>query len=191
MKVVGLTGNIACGKSSLAKRLAEYGIPILDSDEVTQQLYQDPLVQKEIKTIFGTLDKKEIATMVFGDNAEAQQRRKQLEAIIHPRVEKRFREWLTENKSQELLINVLPLLFEAGLESRYDYIVTVICDEAKQIERLKKRNPELTAEQMQKRIKSQMPQQIKAAKSDFVLDNSGSLAELDNELTKLLEALRA
>lgn len=191
MKIIGLTGNIACGKSSLARLLIERGIPILDSDEVVQQLYEDKQVQSEILEIFSSLDKQKIASLIFGDDDEAKFRRKKLEAILHPRIELKFKEWLKQNQSAELVVNVLPLLFEAGLENRYDYIVTVYCNDKLQASRLQARNPELSGAEIEKRIKSQMSQAEKIKRADYLIENNQGIEELKLGLEMVLEQIRS
>ncbi|MDA0772611.1 MAG: dephospho-CoA kinase [Cyanobacteria bacterium] len=189
-KIIGLTGNIACGKSSLARILIERGIPVLDSDDVVQELYQDKQVQSEILEIFASLDKQKISKMIFGDDDLAKSRRKELEAILHPRIKHKFNEWLQQNQSAELVVNVLPLLFEAGLENRYDYIVTVFCDDKVQLHRLQARNPELSGPEIEKRIKSQMPQTEKIKRADYLIENNQGLEELKQGLNGVLEQIR-
>ncbi len=189
-KVIGLTGNIACGKSAVGKILEAHGIPVLDSDSVVHELYaEDDKVKTEVLKAFGTLDRKEIGKVVFGDTAEAKLKRKQLEEIIHPAVDNRLRQWIREHNHRPLLFNLVPLIFEAHLESRYDYIVTVLTPENQQIERLKRRNPNLSDEEILKRIRSQMPQEQKALKSNYVLDNSQDLNYLAAQVTGLLKDL--
>lgn len=189
MKVIGLTGNIACGKSSLAELLRARAIPVLDSDDVVQDLYREPEVLAEIEAEFGTSEKQELANLVFGDDDTCRARRAKLEAILHPKVEYRFREWVKKNQDQSIIVNVLPLLFEAGLESRYDLIVVVTCDAAIQLSRLEARHPTWTKEDCLKRIQSQMPQSEKANRADYVLDNSRDLARLEQDLDALLDKI--
>lgn len=189
-KIIGLTGNIACGKSSLARILIERGIPVLDSDDVVQELYQDKQVQSEILEVFASLDKQKISKMIFGDDDLAKSRRKELEAILHPRIKHKFNEWLQQNQSAELVVNVLPLLFEAGLENRYDYIVTVFCDDEVQLSRLQARNPDLSGPEIEKRIKSQMPQAEKIKRADYLIENNLGLEELKQGLNRVLEQIR-
>lgn len=190
-KVIGLTGNIACGKSAVGKILESHGIPVLDSDTVVHELYaQDPKVRAAVLETFGTLDRSGIAKLVFGETKEAKAKRKILEAIIHPAVDNKLRQWIRENNQHPLLFNLVPLIFEAGLESRYDYIVTVLCPEQQQLVRLRNRQPSLSEEERQKRIRSQMPQKEKAQKSNYVLDNSSDLANLESQVEDLLQILR-
>lgn len=189
-KVIGLTGNIACGKSAVGQMLEARGIPVLDSDLVVHELYdQDPKVKAAILEAFGTLDRREIAKLVFGDTKEAKAKRKILEQIIHPAVDNKLRQWIRENNHHPLLFNLVPLIFEAGLESRYDYIVTVLCPETQQLRRLKDRHPNLSEEELFNRIHSQMPQEEKALRSNYVLDNASDLPYLESQVELLLQEL--
>jgi dephospho-CoA kinase len=189
-KVIGLTGNIACGKSAVGKILESKGIPVLDSDSVVHELYDHDLrVRAAVLEAFGTLDRSEIAKLVFGDTQEAKVKRKTLESIIHPAVDTKFRDWIRENNHYPLLFNLVPLIFEAGLESRYDYIVTVLCPEDQQRARLKNRQASLNDEEISKRIRSQMPQVEKAVRSNYVLDNSANFEYLESQVNELLKEL--
>lgn len=190
--VIGLTGNIACGKSTVGKIFLDLNIPVLDSDDVVHKLYaEDKKVQNELMQEFGTLDKKEIAQMVFGDSDTHVQKRKSLEAIIHPAVDNAFRNWVKENQKEVFMVNLVPLLFEAGLEFRYDYIACVTTDEKNQLERLRKRNPEMPEQEALARIKSQMPQEQKRQKSNFEIKNSGNIEDLKIQVEDILDELRA
>lgn len=176
--VVGLTGNIACGKSAIGKFLLDKNIPVIDSDKIVHKLYQeDKEMQDEILAIFGSLDRKEIGKQVFSKP----ELRKKIEAIIHPRVDREFQNWVKGNADAPLIVNLVPLLFEVGLETRYDKIVTVTCSRDIQVKRLKARNAHMSDEEINARIDSQMDQAQKAAKSDFVIENNGSLADLETK----------
>lgn len=186
--VIGLTGNIACGKSLAGKIFEKHGIPVIDSDDIVHSVYaEDKMVQDAVLKEFGSLDKKEIAKQIFGDDPEKKQKRKILESLIHPAVDKRLRTWIREHNDEKVLVNLVPLIFEANLEQRYNYVVTVCTDEGLQRERLRSRNPEMTEEEIERRIKSQMPQTLKAKKSHFVLYNNSSPEALEEQIIKLLQ----
>jgi len=186
--VVGLTGNIACGKSTLGELLRQKSIPVLDSDQVVHDLYEnDRDIQEQILNVFGTLDRKEIGKKVFGTSPENLAYKKKLEAILHPAVQKKFEQWVQANSNERLIVNLVPLLFEANLEHRYDYIVCIITDEENQIQRLKKRDPNMPEAQIIARIRSQMPQVKKAELSDLVISNNSSLEALELEVDKFLQ----
>ena len=124
---------------------------------------------------------------VFGKDKV--QKRKILEGILHPKVDSLFRDWVKENQQEVFLVNLVPLLFEAKLEHRYDAVVTVKTSREQQIERLKKRNPNLSLEEIEGRIDSQMDLGEKLRKSDFILDNSSNLDDLDIQVEEILEQI--
>jgi dephospho-CoA kinase len=186
--VVGLTGNIACGKSTVGELLRKKSIPVLDSDTVVHELYDnDSDIQEQILKEFGTLDRKQISKKVFGASPDNLVYKKKLEAILHPAVQKKFEQWVQANYKAPLIVNLVPLLFEANLEHRYDYIVCIITDEKNQIQRLKKRDPNMPEAQIIARIRSQMPQVKKAELSDLVISNNSSLEALELEVDKFLQ----
>ena len=186
--VIGLTGNIACGKSTVGKIFEKLGIKVLDSDELVHQIYAEDSEAKEaLLAEFGTTDRKEIAKIVF--DKDKQDKKKRLEAILHPRVDSLFRDWVKTNQNDVFLVNLVPLLFEAKLEHRYDRIIAVSSTEEKQIERLKVRNPELSEEQIMLRINSQMSMAEKLRKADFIIDNSMNLDDLDIQVEEILEQI--
>ncbi len=186
--VIGLTGNIASGKSTVGKVFEKYKIPVLDSDELVYDIYaNDEEVKAALVREFGTCVRKEIANKVFGKDNE--DKRRSLESIIHPKVDIKFRTWLKENKDANFLVNLVPLLFEAHLETRYNYVITVASSKELQIQRLKLRNPELSEEEIIKRIESQMNQEEKLRKSDFVIDNSQNIDDLDIQVEEILEQI--
>lgn len=184
--LVGITGNIGCGKSLVGTLMSDHGIPVIDSDHITHELYKkDESMQKEIIKEFGTLDRQEIGKIVFADA----KKKKLLESIIHPKVSEYLGNWMRENSDAAILVNLVPLLFEAKLEDRCDKIITVITDEKIQIERIQSRNPELSMEAILKRIKSQMPQEEKKARSDYFINNSGSVDETMKQVDKIVKSL--
>jgi len=185
--VIGLTGNIACGKSLAGEILKKHGVPVIDSDDIVHQIYaEDKKVQEAIIKEFASLDKKEIAKQIFGDTEKNKAKRKILESIIHPVVDESLRVWIEENAQHKVIVNLIPLLFEAKLEKRYNFIVTITVDEGLQRARLRSRNPDMAEEELEKRIRSQMPQAEKIKKSDLVLSNNASPEELEEQILQLL-----
>ncbi len=189
-KIIGLTGNIACGKSTVGQILSARGIPVLDSDQVVQELYaSDEKVRARILEEFGTLDRKIIGQMVFGTSIEAKSQRKKLENILHPAVDLKFREWIKANNREPILVNLVPLIFEAQLEYRYDYIVVVASDPEIQKTRLKERNPEFSDDELNKRIQSQISQDYKISHSQYVIYNNSDIIHLEKEVDELISKL--
>lgn len=186
--LIGLTGNIACGKSTVGKIFEKFGVKVLDSDEVVHKLYlEDKEVQDALIKEFGSYSRSEISKQVFGKDKI--NKRKILESIIHPKVDSVFRQWVKSNQKEVFLVNLVPLLFEAKLEDRYSCIITVKTSKEKQIERLKVRNPELSAQEILKRIESQADIVEKLRKSDFVVDNSSNVDDLDIQVEEILEQI--
>ncbi len=187
--ILGITGNIACGKSLAGQYLREAGVPVLDSDEVVHELYaHDQDLQAKLKAQFGTSDRQAIAGMVFG--AENKAKLKTLEALIHPAVGRHFEKWLEAHQGDKIVANLVPQLYEAGLEGRYDKILVITTSPELQLSRLASRYPELNQEALKKRIAAQMPQEQKATRADYLINNTGSEADLRLQIKVFLEKLR-
>jgi dephospho-CoA kinase len=192
-KIIGLTGGIATGKTTVANYLADaYNLPILDADIYAREAVcvGSPILDeittrygKQILLPNGDLDRQKLGEIIFQNPEE----RTWVENLIHPYVRDRF---LTEIKAftVETLVLVVPLLFEAGMTDLVTEIWVVSCSQQQQLARLMQRNHP-TFEQAQARIHSQMPIAEKAARADVVLDNSSSLEALlkqvDAALTKI------
>eukprot|EP00792_Barthelona_sp_PAP020_P003895 TRINITY_DN1740_c0_g1_i1.p1 TRINITY_DN1740_c0_g1~~TRINITY_DN1740_c0_g1_i1.p1 ORF type:complete len:243 (+),score=65.21 TRINITY_DN1740_c0_g1_i1:44-772(+) len=193
VNIYGLTGGIATGKSTCTKILKKKGLPVLDADKIVHEMYKKGnQVYELLVETFGedilTVDKKEIdrkklGLLLFNDP----ETKSSVEKIVHPAV---FAEM--EKKSKTLffrghlhIIWDVPLLFETKLLAYYDKIITVACDERQQICRLMDRNG-FDENEAKKRIKAQLDLQIKKEKSDFVLQNNGSLQDLENSIDKML-----
>ena len=179
MYVIGLTGGIASGKSTVSNFLRELGAVVIDADAIARQLAnpQQPLWQKFVER-FGeavlladkSLDRKKIGAIVFADKAQ----RRWLDKVSHPLIEKELRRLLAACKAQQAEIVVLdvPLLYEVQWDKLTDEVWVVYVDEQTQLERLQRRDamPESLARQ---RIAAQLPLEEKARKADFVIDNMG------------------
>ena len=181
-RIIGLTGGIATGKSTVANYLASvYKLPILDADiyardavaigsplltQLTQRYGQDILLDS------GELNRGKLGEIIFNNESE----RRLVESLIHPYVKQRFNQEVTISTNDTLVL-VIPLLFEVGMTDLTTEIWVVSCSEAQQIQRLIQRN-NLTLEQAQARIKSQMPLAEKIVRADVVLDNSEYLETL-------------
>ncbi len=188
--LIGLTGNIGSGKSTAARFFEEEGIPSISSDAIVHKLYNsDKDLQEFLIKEYGSLDRKVIAGQIFGEKEEQRAKRKLLEEKVHPLVEKKLKEWVIENANSPILVNDVPLLFEAHLEKRFDSIVFIQVDKAVQIERLKKRNPEMSEDDILNRINSQMSQEEKISKSDIIISNNSSLQEFKAEILILIKKL--
>lgn len=198
MNVIGLTGGIACGKSTVAGMLVEKGALLVDADVLSREAVEpggrareeiirwlgDSIIDKE-----GNLDRKKIASIVFSDEKSLAK----LNSIIHPRVLELFFQKSSElgkKNPGRLLIWDIPLLFETGYEKRVDYIVVVASREEIQIRRLSERNG-LPREEALKRIRSQMELKKKMEKADFVIYNNGTRDLLKKQVDLLWEKLQS
>lgn len=188
--LIGLTGNIGSGKSTAARFFEEEGIPSISSDAIVHKLYNsDKDLQEFLIKEYGSLDRKIIAGQIFGEKNEQKAKRKLLEDKVHPLVKEKLKEWVKENANSPILVNDVPLLFEAHLEKRFDSIVFIQVDKSVQIERLKKRNPEMGEEEILNRINSQMSQEEKISKSDIVISNNSSLQEFRAKILNVIQNL--
>ena len=182
---MALTGGIACGKSTVTDSWRNLGAETLDADDVVHGLLApggeavEAVVRAfgpEVRAADGGIDRERLGRLVFGD-AEA---RRRLEAMLHPAVIRRMREWAAEiRRSGRFGVAAIPLLFEAGMEKDWDAVVCVASDEQAMMERLAKRG--LSPEEARARIASQWPVREKAARADRVIENNGSLADLERQ----------
>ncbi|MBD2628770.1 dephospho-CoA kinase [Trichormus variabilis] len=181
-RLIGLTGGIATGKSTVANYLhSAYNLPILDADVYAKDavsIGSSTLAQiatrygKEILLADGNLNRQKLGEIVFKESEE----RNWLESVIHPYVRNCFSQAINESSANTLVL-VIPLLFEVGLENLVSEIWVVYCSPAQQQQRLIQRN-HLNSEQATARINSQLPIAEKVAKADIVLDNSFTLESL-------------
>ena len=179
MILVGLTGGVATGKSTVAKMFKQCGAVVIDADEQAHEVVipGKPAWREIVKT-FGktvlnadrTLNRRELGTIVFGNRTKLHR----LEHIIHPRVS-REQARLTKRAAQQdphaVVIYDVPLLFEAGIDKRVDQTIVVTADRKTQIARLKKRNGLSRAEAIH-RIRTQMPLSKKVCLADIVVDGT-------------------
>ena len=188
---IGLTGGIASGKSSVAALLETRGCPVLDADCYAREaLAQGTSASNAVVARYGERIKKDgtsdidragLAAIVFNDPNE----RSWLEELIHPIVQQRFDEALRSLPEAPIVILMIPLLFEAGLEAWCSEIWVVRCTALQQRERLMARNNCTEAEAMQ-RIEAQWPIDIKVQRADSVINNSGRIDDLHDQLDALL-----
>jgi dephospho-CoA kinase len=190
-KVVGITGIIGSGKSTVGNIIASCGFFVIDTDEVVHRLLAgDANVIRAVESRFGSqvfdnrgaIDRAKLGAIVFDD----ENARKDLEAILHPAVLEECERLITEHSNEKVIFVLVPLLFEAKLEARYDQIWTVITGKPTLKERLKARSG-FTDEDIEKRISAQMPQSEKAARSHVVIDNSGEKIETQLQVQELLK----
>ncbi len=196
MLIIGLTGGIGSGKSSVAKWFKEQGIPVLDADQIVHSLFHDDqdilteLVEEfgeEILDTQGKINRQVLGRKIFDDD----QARHKLEKIVHPRVSKKMQQEQIklENEGFQLCIWDVPLLLEGGLEDSVDQVWVVWVPREVQIQRVLGRD-KLTREEIMARIMAQMPLDDKVKLANVVIDNSGNWSQTQNQLVDLLRILR-
>lgn len=194
MWVIGLTGGIGSGKSTVSRWLSQQGIPIIDADRTVHELYKAPETIAAIKAAFGhdiLTDKGDIDRMALGRIVFADaQARSQLEQILHPRVRIAMQKQQAafEAAGKSLCVWDVPLLFEAGYAEKMNEIWVVWVPEATQRERVMQRDA-LNAQEVRLRIQAQQSLDEKKNKADVVIDNSGDWLETEVQLRKELERI--
>ena len=191
---VGLTGGIGAGKSEVSKRLAAQGAVVIDADVIAREVVA-PGTQGlgEIAEAFGpgiltpdgTLDRVRLGDIVFG----AQEKLARLNAIVHPRVGVRMRELEDSAGPGAVVVHDVPLIAENGLAGAYDVVVVVDVQPRTQLDRLMRLRG-MSREQAEARIAAQASREERLAIATIVVDNSGSLAELDRQVGELWAELR-
>ena len=189
---IGITGSIACGKSTVSSYLREKGYPLADADAVSRRLTAaGGKALPQIRAVFGDdvfqgdeLDRKAIAKIVFSDPEE----KKKLEAILHPLVRQEIDRFLSENEQTSPIVFAdIPLLFECGMQRQFDRIWVISADEETQIARLKERDG-MTREEALARIRAQMPLLLKEQQGDVIRTN-GTLEETYLRVDELLASV--
>ena len=188
MKVIGLTGNIGCGKSTVAGMLRDSGVATIDADAVAREIrHNDADARAEIERRFGTYDAAQLGDIVFTDAAAL----RDLERILHPRIRGAIRARLAElahGGVEVAAVEVIKLL-ESPLADACDQIWVVRCDEADAIARLaaSRGMDEATA---RRRLASQSSQEAKIAAADVVIDGSAPMGETRRQVERALATLR-
>jgi dephospho-CoA kinase len=181
MKVIGLTGNLGCGKSTVAGMLRDLGAAHIDADAITREIRQnDGDARAAIQRRFGTLDSRSLGKTVFNDPAAL----RELEAILHPRVRDAVRSRLAELAEAGAPAAVVEVikLHESPLLDGCDEIWVVTCDEADAIARVRESRG-LTEAEARARLANQSPQAEKAAAADVVIDGSAPIAETRRQVS--------
>ena len=191
MLVVALTGGICAGKSTVAQNFAELGALVVDADQLARIAiergsdgFAEVLLRFGDEIILnGDIDRKKLAEIVFSDEAA----RKDLEKIIHPRVQATFAEVVEDLEHDDILIYEIPLLAETDAAEKFDYIITVEADIELRKERLLKRG--LYISQIEKRMAAQASQESREAIADSVIYNDGDEDSLLRQVENLWESV--
>lgn len=192
MKVIGITGGIGSGKSTVSDIIKKNNFPVIDCDEISRELTQkDNTVLDEIRRCFGAsvfddngnLLRQELANIVFSDSSK----KKILEDIVVTRIFEIVRDDLSKHRSlgTKLVFIDAPLLIETGLNRLCDVCVLVTADIETRINRVEKRDG-ISWDRVLERISNQMPESEKKAVADELIDNSGSIEYLNNSVERLI-----
>ena len=190
---VGLTGGIGAGKSTVADLFSKRGAVVIRSDELARQVIepQTPGFKQvtsrfgnEIVNDEGSIDRAKLAQVVFNDNVAL----KDLENIVHPLVRERTNQLMSEQTSETIIVNEIPLLLEKKMESLFDFLVIVISSEKNRLERLSQKG--VLEEQAKARMAKQVNDQDRKAAADFLIVNDGNLDQLEADVQKIWQTLQ-
>ena len=196
MLKVGLTGNIASGKSIVQSYLEKKGIPVIDADWICHRLMDgNEEVIEKVKALFpdkdifledGRLGRHKIGLIVFANPEKMEA----LENILHPLVEKKINEFFEEYAHEEIVVASVPLLFESNMQNMFDHTILVCADKKLRLQRLMNRNG-YSLEHALERINAQVSQEEKRYMADFIIENNNDLVELETQINKTIERLWA
>ncbi|WP_406843206.1 dephospho-CoA kinase [Flavobacterium soyae] len=189
-KIIGLTGGIGSGKTTITAFFKEMGVPVYIADDEAKKIMQSAEIIAALKNAFGeslfennVLNRAKLADIVF-NNAD---KLEVLNSIVHPAVKKDFQFWLSQNKDEAFVVYEAAILFESGKYKELDYIITVTAPEELRIERVMKRD-NATREHVLSRMKMQWDDEKRISLSNFVINNS-NLKIAKEEVVKILKIL--
>ena len=196
---VGLTGGIACGKSSIAAMLVKRGAHFLQADGLAHQLYApgtatyDKVVRnfgREILDEDGTINRSKLADLVFPSRIG------ELNAIVHPEVVKRQNSWMGEVEQSDrhgIAVVEAALLIEAGADKDFGKVIVVTCDFEQKVERFARRANvpiEVARAEVERRSAAQFSDEEKARRADYIVDNSGSAEDMERQVERIWRELQ-
>ena len=197
MLVIGLTGGVATGKTTVSEVLREEGATLIDADQIARELVQPqtPAWQEVVRAFGneildrdGSIHRQKLASLIFSNPRQ----RSLLNRILHPRIKEeigRRLKGIRETDPQAIVVIDSPLLIETGRHRDMDKVIVVVCTEAQQIERLKRRN-QLSEEQARAMLSSQMSLEEKTTVADYVIGNEGSPEETRQKARNVFKELK-
>ncbi|RHM60628.1 dephospho-CoA kinase [Erysipelatoclostridium sp. AM42-17] len=190
MKVIGITGSIACGKSTVTDYLLKLGYQVVDSDKISREaLTKDLDCIFQVEQLFdcvenGKVDRKKLGRIIFHD----EKAKKQLEGIIHPYVIKKLKQAIQSCQDSVIFLDI-PLLYESHLEYLCDEIMVVYLSEEKQLERLMKRD-HIDQDYARVIMNNQISIEEKKKRAQIIIDNNGTIDQLYDQLNQFVKGLR-
>ena len=195
MLILGLTGNIGCGKSSLSNILIKNDIDVIDADIISRNIFEDKELLnlvfenfgENIKNLDGSLNRKALGNIVFNDD----QKLVLLNGLTHPKIKEKILSKINEirNIGKSLVVIDAALLIEGGYLDILDKLIVITCKESIQISRIQLRD-NLTKEQAISRMNSQMSQDEKIKYADYIIDNSGDTNNLKHKAEELIRYMK-
>ena len=185
--IIGITGTIASGKSTVSDYFIKQGYVVIDADKITKELQEQKEVLKEFLEIFGesvllenrSLNRQKLREIVFQDKTALQK----INRIMHPKVREKFEDVRSRTLKEEIVFFDIPLLFEAHFEDLCEKIILVCAEREVQIRRVIQRDNS-SRELAEKIINSQAKEEEKRKKSDYIIENNGTVVELYQKLKK-------
>jgi len=192
-RVIGLTGGIASGKSLVSRTLRGLGMTAIDADQVSHEiLAKDDAVKQEVEQAFGTevlneegdeVDREKLGGIIFQDP----ERRKALERIMHPLIGAEL--WKRARESGHDIVLEIPLLIETGGHERVDMVLVVYATRERQIQRIMGRDG-MTEEEAVRRIDAQLPLEEKVPYAHYVINNTGTVEETEEQVVKFYQEIK-
>lgn len=195
MLILGLTGNIGCGKTSISSIFKKNNIDIIDADIISREIFEDQCLLEKVFEHFGpsvknddqTLNRKALGKIVFNDNNKLLE----LNNLTHPKIKEKILCKIDEIKKKKKKVAVIDaaLLVEGGYLEIVDKLLVVTCKQEVQIKRIQNRD-NCTIDEAIRKISSQMPQDEKSRYADYIIDNSGTIDELTKIVLKFIDYMK-
>ncbi len=190
--IIGITGSIACGKSTVSNYLKSKGYIVIDADKIGHEALDDDYVKEKLILAFGNeilednkINRQKLGELVFGNSSNLNV----LNSIIHPEIRKKILEKIDKNNDKELIFIDVALLFEAKFDDLVDKIIVVYVDKNTQLTRLMKRNS-ISEKEALNRIMSQMSSIEKAKLGDYTINNNLDVINTYKQIDKVLSELK-
>ena len=190
--IIGITGSIACGKSTVSNYLKSKGYIVIDADKIGHEALDDDYVKEKLILAFGNeilennkINRQKLGELVFGNSSNLNV----LNSIIHPEIRKKILEKIDKNNDKELIFIDVALLFEAKFDDLVDKIIVVYVDKNTQLTRLMKRNS-ISKKEALSRIVSQMSPTEKAKLGDYTVNNNFDVINTYEQVDKVLSELK-